>query len=84
MSAPLVAASIALLWDKYPFFKNNLEITKEWLFNTTIKVEDVSCKSVSPWPNYVYGYGNIDVFKMVEQNVITCNGIYFKDPNVLN
>ncbi len=46
-------------------------------------MNDRGCNSIMQWPNYIYGFGNIDVHNLITLNVTTCNNIYYHDPRVI-
>jgi hypothetical protein len=70
------------LWSAYPALKNEIDLTREYIFNNTIPIFAAGCSSPSLYPNNLYGYGNIDIFKMLNSNTTTCFKIFHLDPVV--
>jgi subtilisin family serine protease len=66
MSTPLIAGSIALLWDAVPALNRNIKRTNEVLYQTANHQRTRDCESPKDTPNNVYGYGTINVLKAYE------------------
>jgi serine protease AprX len=63
MSGPLVAGAVAALWSKFDDFKNKIEETIKIFERGIDPIDNQECGSSRPHPNYVYGYGNLNVEK---------------------
>lgn len=63
MSGPLVASAIASLWSKFDDFRNKIDETAKIIETASLQRETTQCGSPRSHPNYVYGYGNLDVEK---------------------
>eukprot|EP01080_Neovahlkampfia_damariscottae_P000858 gene858-9107_t len=63
MSAPLVAGAVAALWSKFKKYKNNIDKTLKVFKKAVNKIENTECGAPQSVPNYVYGYGNLNVKK---------------------
>jgi len=68
MAAPHVAGAIALIWSGRPDLKRNIARTREIFYQTAKKQQDNSCGGTGAAPNFVYGWGTIDVAKAYKQS----------------
>lgn len=67
MSSPVATGAVALLLEKYPNY-NNAQV-REMIFNTTNK--DEFAQAPGNLPNYLWGYGKLDIFAALTTNVAT-------------
>ncbi len=65
MATPVVTGAIALYLERFPNKSNN-EI-REVLFNTTL--EDEFTNAAGALPNNLWGYGKLDIFSAITENV---------------
>lgn len=61
MATPHVAGAVALLWEAIPELKRNVADTEELLKMSAKRKLASACGSKQSHPNFVYGYGNIQI-----------------------
>ena len=61
MAGPHVAGAVALLWSAKPFLRNDIATTEALLSETAVDVADATCSTPTSVPNYVWGFGRLDV-----------------------
>jgi subtilisin family serine protease len=61
MAGPHVAGAVALLWSAKPALRNNIAATEALFNDTAVHVMDSTCSSPTTVPNYVWGWGRLDV-----------------------
>lgn len=65
MSAPIVAGAAALFFEKYP--DADFKRVRDAIWNTAIK--DEQSQSKGELPNWFWGYGKLDVYAMINNNI---------------
>src|SRR5215813_3821060 len=60
MATPHVAGAVALLWSAYPDLRGRVDLTKNILNESAVRVETSDCGAGNP-QNNVYGFGRLDV-----------------------
>jgi subtilisin family serine protease len=66
MATPHVAGAVALLWSAQPSLRNDIDRTEAVLNDTAVHLSSVSCSSPQTSPNYVFGYGRLDIKRAVD------------------
>lgn len=67
MAQPAVNGAIGLLWSAIPKLKGNLELTQKIFEETAEHQQDGTCDTKPKSPNFVYGYGTINVGRAFER-----------------
>jgi subtilisin family serine protease len=67
MAGPHVAGAVALLWSAKPFLRNDVATTEALFNQTAVQVADSTCGTPTTVPNYVWGFGRLNVSAAVNK-----------------
>jgi subtilisin family serine protease len=83
MSSPLVAGGLVLVMSNVVGLRDRPDIARQFLLNATNRVDATDCGSPTSFPNYVYGYGLLDVYNtfLIANQSMKCGNSFYFDKN---